>query len=301
MRIFSICCVVATCLGAPVLCLSAQNADASLLESVDAKAGSWIDWENKRLHILLSAPVDIEEVRNRSTLLGRKETELRNLFTPLFPLFIQPVRVDSKRSYDDLLRASPDLYLQVQNLRDQAVLLRSQPTSNLKGVTLEYLFALTPHLNALLVEFRQSVELERPLAWRPEAAYTGLVIHAEGKLPWYGTDRDAGLKPALFPRILDEDGRIILDLSRMSPVAARRWGPAAYATGATPERRSERAGGNPLVVTARGVYGTAPTDVIISRDDADTLLHDETSRRALAEGRVIIAVDAAALREDFSH
>lgn len=280
--------------------LVAQTSDASVLNTIQATSHSRIDWQNKRLYITLTAPIDSGEVRNRSTLVSRKEAELKELFAPLFSLFVQSVRVDSRRQYIDLMGNSVELSRLVRNLQGKAVLVRSQPAADLKSLSLEYLFPLAPNLTAPLIDFQQPIELDRILEWHPAVEYSGLVIHAEGPLPWYGSDRDAFLKPALFPRILDEDGRVVLDVARMQPSAARRWGPAAYASGARPERQTERVGDNPLVTMARGVYGTHSTDIMISRADAELLLYHESSRRVLSEGRILIVVDPGTLEEDTS-
>jgi hypothetical protein len=286
---------------APGSGVPAQTTDDRILNTIQATSRSFIDWENKRLHILLSAPVDSGDIRNRSTLVSRKETELKNMFAPLFPLFIQPLRIDSSRHYIDLMKLDPNLALRVKDLQAEALLLRSQPTEDLRTITLEYLLPLVPHLTAPLVDFQQPIELDRILSWHPKAEYSGLVVHATGPLPWFGSDRNASLSPALFPRILDEDSRVILDVGRMLPVAARRWGTAAYVSAANSRDLSDRVGANPLITTARGVFGTTPSDIIISKADADQLLYDESSRRALREGRILIVVDAEALMENIRH
>ena len=278
--------------------LAAQANSGHILNTARADSQAWIDWEKGKLHVVLSAPIDQGDVRNRSSLLSRKEAEIKLLFPSLFPYFLNPVRIDSARTYDDLIRSDAGFAASLAMVREQAMLIRSQPSRDLKSVSLEYIFPLMPQLTAPLIDFQQPMELDRILEWHPKAEYTGIVIHAEGELPWYGNDGNASLKPALFPRILDEDGRIVLSAGHLIPQAARRWGTVAYASGTRPELQSERAGDRPFITMARSVFGSSPTDVVISRDDATMLLYNDSTRRALAEGRIILAVSPVTLHEE---
>ncbi len=279
--------------------IQAQNIrDAGVINTIQATSHSFIDWKAKKLHVELSAPIDGSDVRNRSTLINRKIDELKNLFPPLFPVFLQPIRLDSQHRFGDLMKADPELNQLARDLNGQALLYRTQPSSDLKSVALEYIFPLVPQLSKPLIDFRQAIELDRILEWQPQTSYSGVVIHVEGALPWYGMDRDAELQPALFSRILDEDSRVVLDASRMIPSAAQRWGTVAYMSGPHPEHDTERVGEHPLLTVARAVYGPTPCDVMISRQDAVTLLASESSRRALKEGRVLLVVNPDFLIEE---
>ena len=277
---------------------SAETALTPALNNTQAHSRAWVDWQGKKLHIELSAPIDTVNVRNRSSLIARKETELKNLFPSYFPVFLQEIRLDASRRFIDLLSNDSTLNLTARSLSDQALLVRSQPSADLKSLTLEYLFPLTPQLSGLLIDFQQPIELERILDWHPRADYTGVVIHVETALPWYGSDHDVELRAALFPRILDEDSRVVLDAARMLPIAAKRWSTVGYVTGPHPERDTERVGDHPLITTARAIFGTTPTDVMISREDADLLLYNESTRRALQEGKILIVVKEAAMQEE---
>jgi hypothetical protein len=55
-------------------------------------------------------------------------------------------------------------------------------------------------------------------------------------------------------------------------------------------------GPNPLRILAQGVYGTRPTDPVIDRDDAITIIANEENRKLLREGRVVIVLDKSVLK-----
>ena len=88
--------------------------------------------------------------------------------------------------------------------------------------------------------------LRRPLGYAASRAFTGLVIHAQGPLPSVGTGTTAVLRPALFPRIWDENMDLVLEKAHVRAAAL-----AGVGHGRVP--RPARRGGDPA---ARG-HGSA--------------------------------------------
>jgi hypothetical protein len=74
----------------------------------------------------------------------------------------------------------------------------------------------------------------------------------------------------------------------MDPDFAARWGTAVFTEGFDEAAFADRIGTNPLRIIATGLFGIVPADPKIPVADADVLLHSETGRRLLAEGRILI-------------
>ena len=96
-----------------------------------------------------------------------------------------------------------------------------------------------------------------------DTAVSGLVIDA--------TDVPDAL-PALFARIVDENGDLVYGLEVADPQFARDWGMISYALPAKPGggiRRSwKREGENPIRIRAVGATGAGNTDLVVSAADA---------------------------------
>lgn len=112
--------------------------------------------------------------------------------------------------------------------------------------------------------------------------YTGLIIDARGYQ----------VKPALVPKILDEDGREIYGSAYVSRTWAVKWGMAGYAK--TPEQAIalvDRIGANPGMVKALKATGANRCDLVISNKDAMDIRAIAKSSKFLSDCRVIILVD----------
>jgi hypothetical protein len=149
------------------------------------------------------------------------------------------------------------------------------------------------------------MEARRPLIQTPAAAYTGIIIIAEGELPIHGRNSGARLVPCLFPKIWDTDMNLIYERNMLETGENQRTAMVRY----VPEEAIFRAapsgmdgdleslvGSNPLRIFARGVFGVRPTDPIIDRADALLILSTEENRRLLREGRVALVVSDDVLR-----
>ncbi len=112
-----------------------------------------------------------------------------------------------------------------------------------------------------------------------EAVYTGIIIDARG----------LAMQPALFPRIVDEEGRSIYDPAVVDAEFATGRGYIAYTSALAAAPARSRIGEHPLVVRARRVRGEARVDLVLSRADAAHIQGHDGTRRLLQQCRVIIA------------
>lgn len=122
------------------------------------------------------------------------------------------------------------------------------------------------------------VETRKRLSTTGNATHTGLIVDAVG----------TKVRPALSPRLVDADGKILYSPAVVGPNPFRNHGAAGYARTVDDARRDARVGDNPLVIRAVGL-GDRPTDVQVSAEDATKLAHGNLS--FLVEARVVIATD----------
>ena len=138
----------------------------------------------------------------------------------------------------------------------------------------------------------QAVPIRRRLGDVTTRAYTGLLIFARGMLPAAGGNRMVAARPALFPRIWDEQMNLVLEKGMCTPESLSRWGMVGYSAAVDDPSADLRVGNVPLRLAARGVFGDNNTDIVVSTDGARQLLALPENIALLREGRIVIVYDS---------
>lgn len=220
------------------------------------------------------------------------QADLESRVTSLLFEALAPVPLDSSRTVGEL--AAEDAGFS-ENLRDLARGIRPEAaflSSNLARLTVRWRFPLfgARSITARLLPEREAA-MRRPLGATSSRAFTGLVIHAQGRLPVVGTGTTAALRPALFPRIWDESMDLVLEKAQVRAADLAAWGMVGYLDRLDEEAIRRRAGADPLRVAARAVFGRIPVDVVISVEAARRLLAVPQNVEALRQGRICIVYD----------
>ena len=114
-----------------------------------------------------------------------------------------------------------------------------------------------------------------------EKPFTGLVIDCRG----------LNVKPALVPRILDEDGNEVYGPATVNRKYALKQGVAGYVKKLGDALRDPRIGGNPLRVKAVRSSGPNSSDIVISNSDAGKIIGSPENLSFLEEAEVIIVLE----------
>jgi hypothetical protein len=112
-------------------------------------------------------------------------------------------------------------------------------------------------------------------------SYTGLLVDARG----------LGLRPALAPRFLDEQGKELYASEVLDRNQAVQGGVAGYAKDLVAGSRQPRVTDNPLVVKAVRATGTKATDIVLGADSVKAIQQSEPSAHFLQQGRVVVIYD----------
>ena len=126
----------------------------------------------------------------------------------------------------------------------------------------------------------------------PTRNFSGLVIYAKGELPAHGKDAREAVRPAVFPKLYDEDMNLLLSVQMCDPAYLEKWGMAAYTDSEAGSAFLERIGAVPLRTVARGVFGINSTDLLLPSDAVQRLLVREANQTMLRQGRVLIVIDS---------
>lgn len=111
--------------------------------------------------------------------------------------------------------------------------------------------------------------------------FTGLVIDARG----------LGLKPAMAPRIFDEDGKEIYGSAYVNKDWAVKQGMVGYCRDPKKAAQLDRVKDNPGMVKAVKALGKNKTDVMISNKDAADILNAKENLSFIEKCKVVFVVD----------
>ncbi len=114
-----------------------------------------------------------------------------------------------------------------------------------------------------------------------QEARTGLVLDCLG----------LKVRPAIVPRIVDEDGNEVYGPKYVNRKYAVGQGTTGYSTDLEAARKNPRVGESPIVLKAIRAAQSGPSDIVISNSDADVIRRDPRNLRFLQECRVIIVLN----------
>jgi len=111
--------------------------------------------------------------------------------------------------------------------------------------------------------------------------YTGLIVDARG----------LGVRPAMAPKILNEDGKEVYGSAWIKRDWAVREGMVGYMKDPAAAQANDRVKDKPLMVKALKVSGDGRVDLVISNADAASLQSASQNLSMLEKCKVIILVD----------
>jgi hypothetical protein len=224
------------------------------------------------------------------------EQRIQEALAYLYMEAVQDVPVDSHDSVGDRLAASGALFRALSERAASGVWRESAAFArDLHAVVVVYRFPLFGEqgLAAPFVLHERPFPVPRLLSFTPARGFTGLVILAQGEFSSHESSCASG-RPALLPRLYDEDLNPVLSAEMCDPQALRKWGVAAYAYSgeeAALQAFQDRIGTTPLRTMARGVFGRNATDILLSTEVARQLLSREQNRELLRDGKILIIID----------
>ncbi len=111
--------------------------------------------------------------------------------------------------------------------------------------------------------------------------YTGLIVDARG----------LGVRPAMAPKILDENNQEVYGSRYVSREWAVKIGMVGYDKDLNKARNNDRVAGNPLIVKAIKVVGPNKADVVVSNDVAAQIRNAAANQNFLDKCKVMFIVD----------
>ena len=119
-----------------------------------------------------------------------------------------------------------------------------------------------------------------PAAPRP-GTVTGLIIDARG----------LGLRPAMSPKVLDQNGGVVYGPGNFTREFAVKFGVAGYSKNLEQAQQDVRVVGNPLVVKGVSVQGANKADLVLAAGDVSRVKSADSSGKFLSNCKVMILID----------
>jgi hypothetical protein len=216
------------------------------------------------------------------------------------------VRIDSATTVKDFMVESDVINTQVNGLVKGAIVVKEQYMSDgTAEVTLR--MPLFGDLPRIVIPKRKIVETPEPPAPAAPAApappppapaapapvvtapppppaaavYSGLVVDARG----------IQARPAMSPRIYDEDGKEVYGSANVDREYAVQQGMSGYARDLTAAQSNQRVTANPITVKGLKNAGAGRSDVVISNADAQQIRASGENASFMKKCRVMIVLD----------
>jgi hypothetical protein len=202
---------------------------------------------------------------------------------------INGVRVDSTTVIRDFTTESDVINTQVQGMVKGARVIKQEYMSD---GTVEVTVRMSIAGNFAAVIIPRIMEKKQvqppPAAPAPATApapggeiFTGLVVDARG----------IQARPAMSPRIIDENGREIYGSMNVEREYAVQQGMSGYARDLTAAQSNTRVTNNPLSVKGLKTEGAGRSDIVIAKADAEKILAAGDNLSFLKKCRVMIVLD----------
>jgi len=195
---------------------------------------------------------------------------------------VSNIRFDAWNYGRDLLLEDLTLNEKLFNYIKEKILLQPSYTDN--SVKVEVEFPFFGENGFVPIIYKAGMDIGRfPVYPVTEFStdFTGLVIDARG----------LNRKPAIAPKIFDEEHNLVYFVDFIYPEYFKKWGEVGYTDDPYYHDLRDRVGDNPMRVVALKNEKLMETDITISNRDASILLQYEGTKENLKQGRVIIIID----------
>jgi hypothetical protein len=196
---------------------------------------------------------------------------------------VNGVRIDSTTVVRDFAVESDVIMSQVNGMVNGAEVVKKEYLSD-GTVEVTVQMSLREGFSQLVLPQEiKPVESIKPMVpvQRASAVYTGLVVDARG----------LKARPAMSPKILDENGQEVYGSAFVSREYAVQQGMSGYAKDLAAAQSNQRVTDNPLMAKGLRVEGAGRSDIVISNADASNIRGASENLSFMKKCRVMIVVD----------
>lgn len=256
---------------------------------------STVDWSTGVLEVTVERPLAAREARGPGAVSETQRSIRRDAVAIITPI-LADIRYDSRRTIADLIAEDESLISRLEHAAADARATDARASADLRSAVVTFRVDLHTALGGRFIAHDRPVPVPSVLGWVATTEYTGIVIYAAGELPVFGTAERAHAEPALFPGIyyVSQTDSLLFRLAEadhLDPAQLASGGAVGYTSDPLFTGFGDRVGRRPLRILATALFGTLPTDVVLSEADARRIMASEHNRALIREGRVVIVLD----------
>ncbi len=259
---------------------SAQALFAGTITDVVTPAGSTgkVDWTT---NVVTAVGIGAPSEQPSNTAQARATTERAALEVAYRNLLeaVKGIQVDSTTTVENFMVTSKVIKTEVTGFIQGATIMDKKYMSD-GSVEVTVGVKLTGALADTLLP-KGAIPPSAGASAAPDQIYTGLIVDARG----------LGVRPAMAPKILNEDNKEVYGSAWVNRDWAVREGMVGYLKDPAAARTNPRVADKPLTVKALKVSGDGRVDMVISNADAVTLRSATQNLNMLEKCRVIVLVD----------
>lgn len=203
---------------------------------------------------------------------------------------IELLTIDSRTKGEDYIKGHPSVISSIFNMVPSLIKEHSLFAPDLKSLNTKYTLNIYPDIATLFIPHSRTSTVSPTLNFIPSADFSGIVIYVDNKLPMYGKQSTGSFSPSLFPKIFDEELKIVIGPLMVDPEIIKTGGTVGYQA-LSDSLNLARIGRNPLRLKARGLFGINNTDLIISTREADKILSRQNNLDLILQGKILIIYD----------
>jgi hypothetical protein len=242
-----------------------------------------IDWSRWSAEAVGTTVIPASKAKSEKAKAAAAEEAVKSARANLFDL-VGRIKVDSSTTVKDLLSQSESLRNEVRGLVEKVVpkKVRFSKTGRVEAtVILPIAGPLSELVLPNSIRAIDSVQANGPLPNAQKESFTGLVVECSG----------IRVRPAMFPSLFDEDGRLVYGSPYIHREHAVKKGVAVYTKDRAGAEKDERVTPRPLIVKGIRAAASGPSDIVISNSDAGRVRGSASHLKWLQNCRIIIVLE----------
>src|SRR6056297_3009537 len=272
-----------------LFCSVGLNAAVSSLSTGtgEVESSSQVDWQKGTFILTVSYHAE-QTGYPLPAQRSKAEAAIHQHLPTLFVEEISKLIIDSRRSIAEEIVKSPTIAAELQNLAANGKVISSHFTNDFFEFQRIYHYTLYPQIVSLFITHTRSSSQTEELMYVPGGRYSGIVIYVNDPLEIFGAHTKGSLKPALFPRVYNENTDLLIDMHMLNPEALKVKGMLRYYHTSQLDVIQSRVGEVPLYVHATALFGVHSTDLIVSQRAARKIKASRHTLSLIKEGKIAI-------------
>ncbi len=251
----------------------------------DNQGSGCIDWANRIIYskgIGAPNPEMPEAAQRPGAIRAAQQIALRNALETIKGIFLNSnTTVENFMTKSDVIQSKVSGFVRGFEQKGKERYMSDGSVEVTMAIPLDGIGGINDQLLSGLIGAKPTITAFEGNKASKATVFTGLIIDCRG----------LKVKPALAPKIIDEEGREVYGSAYVTREWAIKYGIVGYSKDVKAAAKLDRVGKTPGQIKAVKAQGDNATDVVISSADAADVRSAAQNLKFLSECRVILVVD----------